>query len=273
MSYRFQLSAHDRYTIPRLRNVFHISINNLEDFMASDENGTLVRTDINFRNITARPIGGSDEGYHAFTRNEKEIVAYRNVQMIAVERFQNAKQIFMHILTNEWTPLSIHSSHLNGDILVGMIKDGEAKVNRYSKTGRYIKGSIQKDLDGTTLIFSLPHYITEIKRNGYICVSDRSKEAIVVVDSNGHNKPEALYTGQGSRFVPFGICTDDRDHVLVCDGHEESIHLLDHECRFLCLLPTIQLGIEHPRSVCVDDQKYLWVGQQYTNTIKVYKII
>lgn len=67
MSYRFQLSAHDRYTVPRLRNVFHISINNCEDIMASDENGTLVRTDINFLNITARPIGGSDEGYHAFT--------------------------------------------------------------------------------------------------------------------------------------------------------------------------------------------------------------
>lgn len=240
--------------------------------MASDENGTLVRTDFDHLNMIARPTGGRNEGYHTFTQNGEEIVAYRDIQMVAVERLQNEEQIFMHTLTNEWTPLSIHSSHLNGDILVGMIKDGEAKVNRYSKTGRYIKGSIQKDLDGTTLIFSIPHYITEIKRNGYICVSDRSKEAIVVVDSNGHNKPEALYTGQGSKFVPFGICTDDHDHVLVCDGHGESIHLLDYECRFLRLLPTCKLEIEHPRCVCVDDMKFLWVGQQQTNEVKMYKL-
>lgn len=44
-------------------------------------------------------------------------------------------------------------------------------------------------------IFSLLYYIIEIKRNGYICVLDWSKEVIVVVDSNGYNKLEVLYIG------------------------------------------------------------------------------
>lgn len=48
----------------------------------------------------------------------------------------------MYILINEWILFSIYFFYFNGDIFVGMIKDGEVKVNRYSKIGRYIKGSI-----------------------------------------------------------------------------------------------------------------------------------
>lgn len=70
---------YDWYIILWLRNVFYIFINNLEDFMVSDENGILVWMDINFFNIIVRFIGGSDEGYYVFIWNEKEIVVYRNV--------------------------------------------------------------------------------------------------------------------------------------------------------------------------------------------------
>lgn len=272
MTNRYPLSAHTSILLEGVSNVFHVSRDKSTKLLASDENGTLVQMDTVSFKTTEKNTQGRDEGYHTFTQKGETIIAYRNLKIFAVERIQNKKEVFIHNETDEWTPLSIHSSQITGDILVGMIKDGEAKVNWYNKTGRKPKYSIQWQNDGNSL-YSLPHYITETKRNRYICVSDRNKEAVVVVDSNRQYKPEALYTGQGPRFVPFGICTDDRDHVLVCDGHGESIHLLDYNCRFLCLLPTIQLEVEHPRSVCVDDQKYLWVGQQDTNTVKVYKII
>lgn len=41
------------------------------------------------------------------------------------------KSIAEVIGTKKWTPLSIHSSKMNGNLLVGMSKDGEGKVTRY----------------------------------------------------------------------------------------------------------------------------------------------
>ncbi|XP_052685291.1 uncharacterized protein LOC128165117 [Crassostrea angulata] len=121
------------------------------------------------------------------------------------------KTIYKFIKTGNWTPLSIHSSHINGDILVGMIKDGESKVTRYNKLGKEIQ-SIQRDNKGQRL-FKYPHYITE-NINGDTCTSDKNKRAVVVVNNSGQHR--FSYTGQRSEFYPFGVCTDLLDWSHHC---------------------------------------------------------
>ena len=146
----------------------------------------------------------------------------------------------------------------------------EAKVTRYSKAGKEIQ-NIQRDKQGQEL-YSYPHYITE-NINGDICTSDYNKRAVVVVNKSGQHR--FSYTGQGSRFCPYGICTDVLGHILVCDTslNSQSVHLLDQDGGFLSIILSSQQGINHPRGVCVDEENNLYVGQDYTNTMSVYKYL
>ena len=79
-----------------------------------------------------------------------------------------------------------------------MIREGEAKVTRYNRTGREIQ-NIQKDNKGETL-YVHPHYITG-NINGDICTSDIGKQAVVVVDELGNYR--FSYEGHERNFSPY----------------------------------------------------------------------
>ena len=172
------------------------------------------------------------------------------------------------IKTGDWRPISVHSSRINGDILVGTFNGREAKVTRYRKTGKEIQ-NIQRDNQGQEL-YSYPYYITE-NINRDICTSDINKYAVVVVNQSGQHR--FSYPRQGSGFFPSGICTDVLGHILVCDTVSESVHLLDQDGGFLSVIFSPQQGIKRPRSVFVDDENNLHVGHENTCTVTVYKYL
>eukprot|EP00105_Crassostrea_gigas_P022067 XP_011441430.1 PREDICTED: uncharacterized protein LOC105338134 [Crassostrea gigas] len=249
------------YTVPGVDDVYHISLGKSGRIWVSDRYGNLVQTDLQGNQLqNIQTSGYRDEGYHTVTQDGDLI--YTDKYNKVINRITPGNTITEFIKTGGWRPISIHSSHINGDILVGMIKDGEGKVTRYNKTGTEIQ-NIQRDSKGQGL-YSLPHYITE-NINGDVCVSDSIKHAVVVVDKSGQHR--FSYTGQRSRFNPYGICTDVLGHILVCD------EILDQDGQFLSLLLTSQQGVGHPRSVCVDDENNLWVGQFNTNTMTVCKYL
>nr|XP_034306160.1 uncharacterized protein LOC105328422 [Crassostrea gigas]XP_034306161.1 uncharacterized protein LOC105328422 [Crassostrea gigas] len=225
----------------------------------------LVQTDLQGNQLQNIRTSGGYEGYHTVTQDGDLI--YTDKYKKAINRITPGKKITEFIKTGDWGPLSVYSSHINGDLLVGMMKNNECKVTRFNKTGTEIQ-NIQRDIKGQTL-YSKPHYITE-NINGDVCVSDFSKNAVVVVDKSGRHR--FSYTGQGSGFNPFGLCTDVLGHILVCDSNSNTVHLLDQDCQFLSLLLTPQQGVERPCSVCVDDDNNLWVGQ-FTSTVTVYKYL
>lgn len=74
-------------------------------------------------------------------------------------------------------------------------------------------------------------------------------------------------------FLPYGICTDALGHILVCDFNSNAVHLLDQEGQFLSLVITEKQDIQCPLGVCVDDENNLYVGQQSTNTVKVFQYL
>eukprot|EP00105_Crassostrea_gigas_P024945 XP_011445367.1 PREDICTED: E3 ubiquitin-protein ligase TRIM71 [Crassostrea gigas] len=251
------------YTVPGVSNVFHISLGKSGRLWVSDGDCNLVQTDLQGNQLQKIQTSGGSEGYHTVTHDGDLIYTDKNNKVI--NRITPDNTINEFIKTGNCKPLSIHSSHINGDILVGMRKGEEAKVTRYNKTGTEIQ-NIQRDKKGQEL-YSDPHYITE-NINGDVCVSDYRKHAVVVVDKSGQHR--FSYTGQRSNFNPFGISTDVLGHILVCD---DTVHLLDQDGQFLSLLLTNQQGVYSPCSVCVDDENNLWLGQNITNRVAVYKYL
>jgi sugar lactone lactonase YvrE len=235
---------------------------------ASDWYGKLVQTDLQGNQLQKIQTSGRYTGYHTVTQDGELIFSDGDNKVI--KKITQGNKITEIIKTagwfQAWTPLCIHSSHINGDILVGMRKDGEAKVTRYNKTGKELQ-NIQRDNKGQGL-YSNPHYITE-NINGDVCVSDYGKKTVVVVNKSGPHR--FSYTGQGSEFYPFGICTDVLGHILVCDSN--TVDLLDQDGQFLSLLLTPQHRVRNPRSVCVDDENNLYVGQYNTDTVTVYRYL
>nr|XP_034312026.1 uncharacterized protein LOC117684363 [Crassostrea gigas]XP_034312027.1 uncharacterized protein LOC117684363 [Crassostrea gigas] len=254
------------YTVPGVYSVWHISLGKSGRLWVSDNDGNLVQIDLQGNQLQKIKTSGRYEGYHTVTQDGDLIYTDRKNKVI--NRIKQDNTVTEFIKTGDWEPLSIHSSHINGDILVGMIKGREAKVTRYNKTGEEIQ-NIQRDNKGQEL-YSTPHYITE-NINGDICTSDLDKYAVVAVNKSG--KYRFSYTGRGSEFLPFGIYTDLLGHIIVCDGHSDTINIVDQDGQFLSLLLTKQQGIMYPPGLCVDDENNLHVGQWGSNTVAVYKYL
>eukprot|EP00105_Crassostrea_gigas_P014834 XP_011431640.1 PREDICTED: tripartite motif-containing protein 3 [Crassostrea gigas] len=255
------------YTVPGFDGVFHISLGKSGRLWVSDGTGNLIQTDLQGKQLQKIQTSG---GYGCHTVTQDGHLIYIDKYQKFINRITPNNTITKFIKTGDWAPLSIHSSHINGDLLVGMMKNVEGKVTRFNKTGTEIQNT-ERDIKGQAL-YSGPHYITE-NINGDVCVSDFNKHAVVVVDKSGQHR--FSYTGQGSEFYPYGICTDVLGHILVCGTYilSGTVHLLDQDGHFLYLLLTPQHGVGYPCSVCVDDENNLWVGQWDTNTVTVYKYL
>nr|XP_034312180.1 uncharacterized protein LOC109620518 isoform X1 [Crassostrea gigas] len=241
------------YTIPDVDSVYHISLGKSGRLWASDDSGNLVQTDLQGNLLQKISTSGGWEGYHTVTQDGYLIYSDRKNKVI--NRIKQDNTVTEFIKIEDWEPISIHSSHINGDILVGIIKDKEAKVTRYNKTGEEIQ-NIQRDNKGQGL-YSYPYYITE-NINGDICTSDNEKEAVVVVNKSGQHI--FSYKDQWS-IVPIGICTDIIGHILVCDGSNSKVNILDLDGQLLSQQGVIHVG---PRGLCVDDKNNLHVGNLFT---------
>ncbi|XP_078320386.1 uncharacterized protein LOC111116379 [Crassostrea virginica] len=171
----------------------------------------------------------------------------------------------------------IHSSHINGDLLIGLSYNScprTGRVMRCDGTGRKI-GDIELDEEGQRL-YKCPHYITENKINGDIVVSDYVKGALVVVDRSGRHRFD--YTGHSTdkSFRPYGVCTDVLGRILVLHIDEDGrdvccISLLDHDGQFLTRLltePDDSAGLIF-RSLCVDDKNNIYAANW--NKIKIFR--
>ncbi|XP_022343914.2 uncharacterized protein LOC111136994 [Crassostrea virginica] len=252
-----------QYSVTGVVNARHVSVDKPGRLWVSDGIGNLVQTDLQGNLLQKIQTSGKEEGYHTATQDGDLIYTDRYKKVIY--RITLDRKITEFIKTGDWTPLSVHSSRINGDLLVGMIIIGEAKVTRYSKAGKEIQ-NIQRDNQGQGL-YKWPHYITE-NINGDICTSDYNKDAIVVVNKSGQHR--FSYTGQGSEFIPYGICTDVLGHILVCDNTSNTVDLLDQDGGFLSVILSPQQGVKRPYGVCVDDENNLYVVQQWTKTVSVY---
>nr|XP_022306345.1 E3 ubiquitin-protein ligase TRIM71-like isoform X2 [Crassostrea virginica] len=252
------------YSVPGVTKAYHISVDKSGRLWASDDLRHLVQTDLHGNLLQNIQTCGEWEGYHTATQDGDLI--YSDYDQKVINRITPDQNITEFIETGDWTPICVHSSRINGDLLVGMMKDKEAKVTRYSKAGKELQ-NILRDNKGQKL-YSYPYYITE-NINGNICTSDYRKHTVVVVKKSGQYR----FSYTGHEFFPSGICTDALGHILVCEVISFNVHLLDHDGGFLSIILSPQQGIKSPCGVCVDDENNLYVGQYDTNTVTVYKYL
>ncbi|XP_062590548.1 E3 ubiquitin-protein ligase TRIM71-like [Saccostrea cucullata] len=252
------------FNVPGVDNVFHISQDQSDRLWISDNDGNLVQTDLQGNVIQKLKTSGG-RGYHTVTQ-ERDLI-FTDKDKNVINRITLDNKITEFIITGDWRPHSIHSSHINGDLLVGRVKGKEGKITRYNKTGKELQ-NIQRDNKGQEL-YGIPHYVIE-NINGDICTSDFFN-GVVVVNKSGQHR--FSYKGQGFGFRPYGICTDVLGHILVCDLHTNTVHLLEQDGHFLSFLLTEQQRVYAPCSVCVADENNLCVGQQVSKKLTVYKYL
>lgn len=111
-------------------------------------------------------------------------------------------------------------------------------------------------------------YICE-NRNRDICVSDSRLGSVVVVNKAG--KLRFKYCGNSSSdtekpFIPFGICVNSYYHILIADCNNNSIHIIDHDGKFLCQIDNC--GLENPCGICLDKNEHLLIAEQYSGNVK-----
>ena len=174
------------------------------------------------------------------------------------------------------SPRCIYSSHINGDLLIGLSESllsrtyAYGRVMRCDGTGRKI-WEIELDEEGKSL-YRYPDYITENKMNGDVVVSDSGNAALVLVDRSGRHRFNYKGHSTDESFHPRGVCTDVLGRILVVyvEGKHGTVYhhisLLDQNGRFLTRILKEQKGPF--RSLCVDDKNNIYVGHQHK--IKVF---
>jgi hypothetical protein len=168
-----------------------------------------------------------------------------------------------------WTPQAICSTSTD-DLLVTMVSNDyeQNKVVRYS--GSTITQEIQNSETGEPL-FSDPCYINENK-NFDIVVSDFNAKTVVVVDKGGKFRFD--YHGNvhlGKIFSPYGITTDSMCHILIADGHNHMIHIIDEDGRLLRYIKNCNLKLPHDLST--DSNNMLFVAEFDTGVVKEIKYL
>jgi hypothetical protein len=108
--------------------------------------------------------------------------------------------------------------------------------------------------------------------NGDACTSDRgSNDAVVVVDKDGNHR--FSYRGQmqndGSKFTPYGICTDALGRILVI-ANVNSVHMIDKDGNFIAILLSLdkEVGLYIEKGICIDNGNLWTCGE---NRVKMFK--
>lgn len=189
---------------------------------------------------------------------------YTDVDSHSVYIVRKKERNELSLKLSGWKPWSICACSME-NILVALKNDSytEAKVVRYVKSKE--KQTIQFDDNGQALYSperSLM-FVAENQNNKDIIVSDKAWKQLVVVNKSG--KFRFRYP-EGKSFVPRCVTTDTGGRILVTDGENNRIHIIDADGKFISYIDNWSLNV--PVSLTIDNDNTLWVGEFYSGKIK-----
>lgn len=208
---------------------------------------------------------------------EKTIIVVQNGKQRALLQYQN------------WRPMGIAVT-VAGEIIVSLYSDleGCSKVITYCLGRNEEQGQetlslerlqpklrkvIQYDERGENL-YRYATFVAENGVNNDICVSDHGTNTVVVVNHEGkfrfvyHN---ILSQRKYDTFFPCSIVTDSQGHILIADGDNDCIHVIDCNRQFLCYIDNCNFA-----GVCgidIDFADKLWIGEVDSGKIKVVEYL
>ncbi|XP_052705249.1 uncharacterized protein LOC128181035 [Crassostrea angulata] len=218
---------------------------------------------------------GNDPGDITVTRNGDLVYADNKDRTMNIVKNKTIETV---IKLRKWKPDRVCSTSC-GDLLVFMVSDDykQAKVVRYS--GSKERQTIQYSDKRQPLLPSGDTYIKHIceNRNQDVCVSDYDAGAVVVFDQAG--KLRFRYTGPPPitkesacsdpykrTFLPAGITTDSQSRILIVNYHDQFIHIIDPDGRFLRYIDNCNFCA--PWGLCVDSKDNLYVAERGTRKLK-----
>ncbi|XP_062612893.1 uncharacterized protein LOC134274637, partial [Saccostrea cucullata] len=201
-----------KFNVPSVDHVYHVSLAQSDRLWISDNKGTLIQIDLQGNEIQKIKTSGGVQGYHTVIKDGDLIFTDRKLKVI--NRIKQDNNITEFIETGNREPLSIHTSRINGDFLLGMA----GKVARYNKTGTELQ-NIQRDNDGQGL-FSYTGQKSEFCPYGictdvlgHILVCDTESKSVHLLDQDGRFLSLLLTQQQGVRY-PRSVCVDDENNYV-----------------------------------------------------------
>lgn len=97
---------------------------------------------------------------------------------------------------------------------------------------------------------------------------------VVVTEYGGRHRFTYAIHPFGSKLVPLGICTDALSNILVCDGMNSTVQMLNKDGQFLSYLLIRPPGTFRPCSLSYDINTHrLWVGSYNNKKVCVYRYV
>lgn len=279
MNQLFDITKVREYRVPGVDDVHHISFHKKGRLWYSDKFGNLVLLDEQMSEPliipTIEKTGWAWHGFHTVTQGGDLFYIDRTTSHNIIKKKTQNNRHRLFIETGDWRPVSLYSSRISEDILVGMRKGIQGKVVRYTIDGGIEKRLITLD-NADRPLYMEPHYITE-NTKGDVCVSDYCLNDVVVVNKSVTSMFTYQYLKSPKEFKPYGICAYESDTIFVCNERTEKIHLMTHKGKQLRSRSTYPISnleqeVGSPRALCWDDENKLHVGQSNTNIVKVFEV-
>ncbi|XP_062581879.1 tripartite motif-containing protein 2-like [Saccostrea cucullata] len=180
----------------------------------------------------------------------------------------------------DWYPMGLCLSRSGHILLCAAFLPWQAtdasdrgKVLRMSYNGVTLQ-EIMKD-DEEKHLYCRPICISE-NINQDICVSDTRRHSVTVVNRTGLLR--FAYAGGGfhkdqEEFRPAELDTDSIGNIAVSDHTNNLVHLLDIDGNLIKYLLTAKEGISGPRGLKVDKEDRIWITEERTGYVKIFKYL
>ena len=167
--------------------------------------------------------------------------------------------------TGMMEPLGIGINHRQEIMVIFGSNLSHKKLVIYSPDGSIVLKDIQKNEKGK-LLFDIYCKFTQVKQNSNEDYVLSGNNSIVCVSRDGKLRWEHKEVGR-----VYGLVCDWYANIVVAEYDNNQITLLDSEGKKITTLLTNKDGICLPRSLALDTQGNLWVGQE--NNVKIFKYI
>ena len=155
-----------------------------------------------------------------------------------------------------WILISLWNNRI-GDRSIGMVVAWSSRENRLVE-------NFQIFMDKNRPLLVCPTHLKE-NGNGDICVSGVG--AVVVTDAGGMLRFRYQETSRNSKFEPYCLCCDFECNIVIADMTNDKIHVIDKDGSFLHYVR--YEGIKMPRTLCIEENDQVYVGEWNTTSIKV----